>query len=328
MIPVRAATVVVRAEVELAPDVLRDVVEERRGEIAHDQNDAERREKHQHVAVTTLTERTLTLSPERPTPANCSAPSKSPSRCERPRVPGFGSSARYFRSLALVALAACASPGAACLRRGIRGRSRRRSPGGTPAPGGARAPRRAARAGLDGAVRDRRPLAGAPRDGRRPLDRARKPLDRPDGRPATRGRTRSPQARRQGLPYGFFCATILQESAFDPGGPFGGGRRRDRAIHARYGRGEGVDPFDWHDPRCAARRAARPYAAPTRDVYPDPYAAALAAYNAGPGAVAPTAGMPPYRGDARVYRATSTTAGRASCATRRAPATREARGPR
>jgi hypothetical protein len=39
MIPVRATPIVVRAQVQLPPDVLRNMIEEGRGKVAHDKHD-------------------------------------------------------------------------------------------------------------------------------------------------------------------------------------------------------------------------------------------------------------------------------------------------
>lgn len=103
-------------------------------------------------------------------------------------------------------------------------------------------------------------------------------------------------ARRYHIAAGFLTATLLQESAFDP-----------RAISSAgaVGIGQftigtadlyGVDPWD---PVAAiggtARLLALYVAGYRRAGAPDPYAFAMAAYNAGPLAVARYGGVPPYR---------------------------------
>jgi soluble lytic murein transglycosylase-like protein len=101
-------------------------------------------------------------------------------------------------------------------------------------------------------------------------------------------------ARAQGLPYGFFCATLLQESAFDPGALSSAGAAGIAQFTLPTAASEGVDPFDWRDAVGGAARLLARYANAYGGVYADPYAAALAAYNAGPGAVARYGGVPPY----------------------------------
>jgi soluble lytic murein transglycosylase-like protein len=101
-------------------------------------------------------------------------------------------------------------------------------------------------------------------------------------------------ARAAGLPYGFFCATLLQESAFDPGALSGAGAVGIAQFTLPTAASEGVDPFDWHSAIGGAARLLARYAGAYDGLYADPYAAALAAYNAGPGAVARYRGVPPY----------------------------------
>jgi soluble lytic murein transglycosylase-like protein len=74
-------------------------------------------------------------------------------------------------------------------------------------------------------------------------------------------------ADRTGLPYGF---TLSTADAY------------------------GVDPFDWRDAMRGSADLLARYVQAYRGTYDDPYAAALAAYNAGPGAVAYYHGIPPY----------------------------------
>ncbi len=101
-------------------------------------------------------------------------------------------------------------------------------------------------------------------------------------------------ARREGLPYGFFCATLLQESAFDPGAISSAGAVGIAQFTLGTAALEGVDPFDWHSAMAGSGRLLARYVGGYEPLYADPYAAALAAYNAGPGAVARYRGVPPY----------------------------------
>jgi soluble lytic murein transglycosylase-like protein len=102
-------------------------------------------------------------------------------------------------------------------------------------------------------------------------------------------------AREQGLPYGFLCATLLQESAFDPGALSSAGAVGIAQFTLATAASEGVDPFDWRSAVDGAGRLLARYVGGYSGIYADPYAAALAAYNAGPGAVARYNGVPPYR---------------------------------
>ena len=101
-------------------------------------------------------------------------------------------------------------------------------------------------------------------------------------------------AREHDLDYGFFCATLLQESAFDPdslspAGAVGIGQfTLDTAAEMA------IDPFDWRDAMAGSATLLGRYVDSYARVYPDPYASALAAYNAGPGSVAYYRGIPPY----------------------------------
>jgi soluble lytic murein transglycosylase-like protein len=102
-------------------------------------------------------------------------------------------------------------------------------------------------------------------------------------------------ARKHGIDAGFLAATLLQESAYDP-----------RAISSAgaVGIGQfmigtadlwGIDPFD---PAAAIDATAALLASYVRRYRErdlgDPYALALAAYNAGPAAVDAYGGVPPY----------------------------------
>ena len=103
-------------------------------------------------------------------------------------------------------------------------------------------------------------------------------------------------ARARGLPPPFLVATLLQESAFDPFAVSSAGAVGIAQFTVPTATEYGVDPWE---PRSAIGGAARVLAAylyeyrDRRD--DDPYALALAAYNAGPGAVAAYHGVPPYR---------------------------------
>jgi hypothetical protein len=97
------------------------------------------------------------------------------------------------------------------------------------------------------------------------------------------------------LPYGFFCATLLQESAFDPDALSPAGAVGIAQFTLDTAADEGVDPFDWRNAIGGSGRLVGRYVAAYDGVYPDPYAATLAAYDAGPGTVDYYRGVPPYR---------------------------------
>lgn len=103
------------------------------------------------------------------------------------------------------------------------------------------------------------------------------------------------EAEERGLPYGFFCAAMLQESAFDPDAISSAGAVGIAQFTLETARAHGVNPFDWRDALRGAASLLAGYVRAYGGVYEDPYAAALAAYNAGPGAVAYYHGVPPYR---------------------------------
>ena len=101
-------------------------------------------------------------------------------------------------------------------------------------------------------------------------------------------------ARARGLPPEFLAATLLQESAYDaramsPAGAIGIGQ-------FLYGTASdhGIDPFDPYDAIAGAASLLAGYAAAYRGRFPHPLDVALAAYNAGPGAVDAYDGVPPY----------------------------------
>ena len=101
-------------------------------------------------------------------------------------------------------------------------------------------------------------------------------------------------ARANGLPPEFLAATLLQESAFDPGALSSAGAVGIAQFTIDTADSYGIDPFDPFDAIGGAARLISSYYESYRNRYPDPYAAALAAYNAGPGAVAEYHGIPPY----------------------------------
>ena len=102
-------------------------------------------------------------------------------------------------------------------------------------------------------------------------------------------------AREKGLAPQFLAATLLQESAFDPFAVSSAGAVGIAQFTAPTAFEYGVDPWE---PRSAIAGAARVLAAYAGDYRArndeDPYALALAAYNAGPAAVTRYGGVPPY----------------------------------
>jgi soluble lytic murein transglycosylase-like protein len=101
-------------------------------------------------------------------------------------------------------------------------------------------------------------------------------------------------ARSQGLDYGFFAATLLQESAFDPRALSPAGAVGIAQFTLDTADAYGVNPFDPVDAMRGSARLLGDYYRDYAGRYPDPYAATLAAYNAGPGAVEQYHGVPPY----------------------------------
>jgi soluble lytic murein transglycosylase-like protein len=101
-------------------------------------------------------------------------------------------------------------------------------------------------------------------------------------------------ARQRKLAPQFLAATLLQESAFDPSALSAAGAIGIAQFTAPTAAEYGVDPWD---PDSAIAGAARVLSGYLNDYRrsDDPYASALAAYNAGPGAVAAYGGVPPYR---------------------------------
>jgi soluble lytic murein transglycosylase-like protein len=101
-------------------------------------------------------------------------------------------------------------------------------------------------------------------------------------------------ARASALPPEFLAATILQESAYDPQALSAAGAIGIAQFEIETADEYGVDPFDPYRAIPGAARLLASYVAAYRPIYADPYAVALAAYNAGPGAVEQYRGVPPY----------------------------------
>jgi len=108
---------------------------------------------------------------------------------------------------------------------------------------------------------------------------------------ATEARARAAAVHLDG---DFFAATILQESAFSPGALSSAGAVGIAQFTLDTAADEGVDPFDWHDALRGSAALLGRYVNAYDGTYPDPYAAALAAYNAGPGTLERYHGTPPY----------------------------------
>jgi soluble lytic murein transglycosylase-like protein len=101
-------------------------------------------------------------------------------------------------------------------------------------------------------------------------------------------------ARRNGLPPEFLAATLLQESAFDPQAISAAGAIGIAQFMPSTADAIGVDPFDPFASIDGAAQLLAQYVRAYGAVYANPYVAALAAYNAGPGAVEVYGGVPPY----------------------------------
>ncbi len=107
-------------------------------------------------------------------------------------------------------------------------------------------------------------------------------------------------ARERGVAPAFLAATLLQESAFDPRAVSAAGAVGVAQFTIPTARGEGIDPWDAGEAIGGAARLLSAYVAGYRGRPEDPYALALAAYDAGPGAVAYYGGVPPYA-ETRAY---------------------------
>ena len=103
-------------------------------------------------------------------------------------------------------------------------------------------------------------------------------------------------ARRFGLNQDFFGATILQESAFDPFAISSAGALGIAQFMLETADAFAIDPLDPRDALAGSAQLLATYVARYRARYShaDPYALALAAYNAGPLAVSHYEGVPPY----------------------------------
>ena len=101
-------------------------------------------------------------------------------------------------------------------------------------------------------------------------------------------------ARANGLHPHFLAATLLQESAFDPAAVSPAGAVGIAQFTAPTAREYGVDPWEPRSAIAGAARVLSAYVYEYRERDDDAYALALAAYNAGPAAVAKYDGVPPY----------------------------------
>jgi soluble lytic murein transglycosylase-like protein len=104
----------------------------------------------------------------------------------------------------------------------------------------------------------------------------------------------SDAANAHGLPSDFLAATLLQESAYDPNALSSAGAIGIAQFMPETAAGAGVDPYDPFASIEGAAALLGDYAGAYAGRYADPYTAALAAYNAGPLAVAHYRGVPPY----------------------------------
>jgi hypothetical protein len=284
VIPIRTAPVVVRPEMQLEPEMLRHVIEKRRREVANDQHDDERKEKHHHAVALIPTKLSLTLS--------INYFRYALGLTERLYLPAlFIAAVLTTTSLESCSRAADTAPPRAPLPVSYALRTvsidtladrvqswRLRSTGSE---------LRGLRLLYD------TPVSGYPTLGIvRAIVRSNHRLDPFDALVfATRA---VGLAREHHLDPGFFGSVLLQESAFSPdamspAGAVGIGQfTLDTAADA------GVDPFDWRSAMDGSAALLGGYVRDYDGVYPDPYAAALAAYNAGPGTVAYYHGVPPY----------------------------------
>lgn len=101
-------------------------------------------------------------------------------------------------------------------------------------------------------------------------------------------------ARAHDLLPEFLAAALLQESAFDPRALSEAGAIGIAQFMPETARANGVDPYDPVDAIRGAAVLLGSYRRAYALEYPNAYAAALAAYNAGPGAVGAYHGVPPY----------------------------------
>lgn len=101
-------------------------------------------------------------------------------------------------------------------------------------------------------------------------------------------------ARLRNLPPEFLASTLLQESAYDDQALSAAGAVGIAQFMPETAVDVGIDPYDPFAAIAGAAELLGGYAAAYRGRYADPYAAALAAYNAGPLAVRRYGGVPPY----------------------------------
>lgn len=126
------------------------------------------------------------------------------------------------------------------------------------------------------------------------------PEPEPAPRQAAPERAKSPRelireaAERNGLPAEFVEAVARQESNFDPAAVSAKGAIGLMQLMPRTAAALGVDPHDPAQNSFGGAKLLRDLLLAYRD-YPDQVRRALAAYNAGQGAVKRYGGVPPYR---------------------------------
>ena len=101
-------------------------------------------------------------------------------------------------------------------------------------------------------------------------------------------------ARANAIAPEFLAATLLQESAFDPSAISSAGAVGIAQFMPSTADSAGVDPFDPYAAIEGAAKLLAGYVRSYEQTYADPYIEAMAAYNAGPGAVDAYHGVPPY----------------------------------
>lgn len=101
-------------------------------------------------------------------------------------------------------------------------------------------------------------------------------------------------AHREGIDAQFIAATLLQESGFDPNAMSAAGACGIAQFTVPTAQFYLIDPFDPHSAIVGATHVLATYVTLYAQAAGDPYALALAAYNAGPGTVRYYGGVPPY----------------------------------